>query len=114
MVALANAFTGSDGEKFSHSFQLIKLGPLIGTRTWGGVTGIIRYRALVDGTLTSQPECPNRFSDIDTLENRGAIPDIEVEMAPQETQELQLDRAIDECLNMIERFSSVEGEMERF
>jgi hypothetical protein len=41
MVALTNEFAGSDGDIFSHAFKLMKLGPLIGKRTWGGVIGIL-------------------------------------------------------------------------
>jgi tricorn protease len=35
MVAITNEFAGSDGDIFSHVFKLLKLGPLIGKRTWG-------------------------------------------------------------------------------
>src|SRR5690606_26121149 len=37
MVCLVNEMAGSDGDIFAHSFRLLGLGPLIGTRTWGGV-----------------------------------------------------------------------------
>ena len=40
VVALTNEHAGSDGDIFSHSFKLMKIGPLVGTRTWGGVIGI--------------------------------------------------------------------------
>ena len=40
MVALTNEHAGSDGDIFSHGFKLLRLGPLIGKRTWGGVIGI--------------------------------------------------------------------------
>ncbi|MCU0952357.1 MAG: PDZ domain-containing protein, partial [Burkholderiaceae bacterium] len=40
VVALTNEHAGSDGDIFSHCFKLMKLGPLIGKRTWGGVIGI--------------------------------------------------------------------------
>lgn len=56
MVALTNQWAGSDGDIFSHVFKLMKLGPLIGTRTWGGVIGISPRHALADGSLTTQPE----------------------------------------------------------
>jgi tricorn protease len=36
MVALTNEFAGSDGDIFSHVFKLMRLGPLVGKRTWGG------------------------------------------------------------------------------
>jgi len=34
MVAITNEYAGSDGDIFSHSFKMLKLGPLIGKRTW--------------------------------------------------------------------------------
>ncbi|MGH2508977.1 MAG: PDZ domain-containing protein, partial [Ktedonobacteraceae bacterium] len=55
MVALTDEHAGSDGDIFSHSFKLMGLGPLIGTRTWGGVIGITQHHTLVDGTRTTQP-----------------------------------------------------------
>jgi len=33
---------------FSHGFKLLKLGPLIGKRTWGGVIGIWPRHSLID------------------------------------------------------------------
>ena len=50
VVALTNEHAGSDGDIFSHNFKLMGLGPLVGTRTWGGVVGIWPRHALVDGT----------------------------------------------------------------
>jgi tricorn protease len=83
----------------------MNLGPLIGTRTWGGVIGIAR-RFLVDWTATSQPEYAHWYPDLGwNLENRGTDPDIVVEMAPQDyTQDRdpQLERAIVECLKLVE------------
>ncbi|HTR77380.1 MAG TPA: PDZ domain-containing protein, partial [Gemmatimonadaceae bacterium] len=48
MVALTNEYAGSDGDIFSHGFKLLKLGPLIGKRTWGGVIGIWPRHPLID------------------------------------------------------------------
>ncbi|MFZ2955992.1 MAG: S41 family peptidase, partial [Candidatus Ozemobacteraceae bacterium] len=85
MVALTNQFAGSDGDIFSHCFKLMKLGPLIGTRTWGGVVGIWVRNSLVDGGLTSQPEFSFWFEDVGwRVENYGTDPDIYVEILPQD------------------------------
>ena len=106
MVALTNEHAGSDGDKFSHSFKLMGLGPLIGTRTWGGVIGISYHHPLVDGTSTTQPTSANWFKDVGwNLENYGTDPDIEVEITPQDyvkQYDAQLERAIEECLKQIE------------
>jgi tricorn protease len=106
MVALTNEHAASDGDKFSHSFKLMGLGPLVGTRTWGGVIGISYYHPLVDGTRTTQPTSANWFKDVGwNLENYGTEPDIEIDIAPQDYvngRDTQLERAIAECLRLIE------------
>ncbi|HZU97308.1 MAG TPA: PDZ domain-containing protein, partial [Planctomycetota bacterium] len=72
MVALTNEWAGSDGDIFSHAFKLLKLGPLIGKRTWGGVIGIWPRQFTVDGGLTTQPEFSFWFEDVGWgVENRG-------------------------------------------
>ena len=85
MVALTNEYAGSDGDMFSHGFKAYGLGPLIGVRTWGGVVGIWPRHALVDGTVTTQPEFSFWFEDVGFgVENYGTDPDIEVEIRPQD------------------------------
>jgi tricorn protease len=98
MVALTNQFAGSDGDIFSHCFKLYKLGPVVGKRTWGGVIGIDPYHHLVDGTLTTQPEFSFWFVDVGwSVENRGADPDYDVDIAPhdfRDGKDPQLDLAL--------------------
>ncbi len=114
MVALTNEHAGSDGDKFSHSFKLMGMGPLIGTRTWGGVIGITEHHRLVDGTRTTQPEFANWFQDVGwDLENYGTEPDIEVDITPQDyvnQRDTQLERAIEECLKLVESDSGLKPE----
>ena len=106
LVAITNEYAGSDGDIFSHSFKLMKLGPLIGKRTWGGVIGIWPRHALVDGTITTQPEFSFWFEDVGwNVENYGTEPDIEVDITPQDYREgrdPQLERAIQEILRLLE------------
>jgi tricorn protease len=106
MVALANEYAGSDGDIFSHAFKLMGLGPLIGKRTWGGVIGIWPRHALVDGTLTTQPEFSFWFEDVGWgVENYGTDPDIEVDIKPQDYakgKDPQLARALKEILKLME------------
>ncbi len=98
IVAITNEHAGSDGDIFSHSFKLMKLGPLIGKRTWGGVIGIWPRHPLNDGSMTSQPEFSYWFKDVGyDVENYGTDPDIEVEITPKDWKEgkdPQLERAI--------------------
>jgi tricorn protease len=116
IVALTNEQAGSDGDIFSHSFKLMKLGKLIGRRTWGGVIGIWPRNWLVDGTLTTQPEFSFWFKDVGWgVENYGTDPDIEVDITPQEYAQgvdTQLDRAIEEVLREIEENPPLEPDFE--
>lgn len=105
LVALTNEHAGSDGDIFCHSFKMMKLGPLVGKRTWGGVVGISPRYALVDGTVTTQPEYSFWFEDVGwELENYGTDPDIEVDIRPQDYRnglDPQLDRAIQEAEKLL-------------
>ncbi len=105
MVALTNENAGSDGDIFSHGFKLMKLGPLVGKRTWGGVVGIFPRHALVDGTVTTQPEFSFWFSDVGWgVENYGTDPDIEVDNTPQDCArgvDAQLECALAEIEKML-------------
>ncbi len=98
MVALTNEYAGSDGDMFSHNFKTMKLGPLIGKRTWGGVIGIWPRHGLVDGGMTTQPEFSFWFKDVGwAIENYGVDPDIVVEYTPQDyanNKDPQIDRGL--------------------
>jgi tricorn protease len=106
IAILTNEQAGSDGDIFCHAAKLIKLGKLIGRRTWGGVIGIWPRNVLVDGTVTTQPEHAFWFKDVGWgVENYGTDPDIEVDILPQDYArgaDPQLDRAIAEVLADIE------------
>lgn len=56
MAAVSNGETGSDGETFTEGFRRLGLGPIIGTRTWGGWVGIRSDKPLLDGGMVTQPE----------------------------------------------------------
>lgn len=106
VVAITNEGAASDGDIFSHVFKLLGLGPLIGTRTWGGVIGINATDRLVDGGTTTQPEYSFWFPDVGwNVENYGTDPTIEVEVAPQDYvagRDPQLERAIAEALRLMD------------
>ncbi len=106
IVALTDENAGSDGDIFSHAFKMLKLGPLVGKRTWGGVVGISPYIALADGSLTTQPEFSFWFRDVGWgVENYGTDPTIEVDNTPQDYMQgadPQLDRALSEALLLVE------------
>ena len=105
LVALTNELAGSDGDIFSHAFKLMKLGPLVGKRTWGGVIGIDPRHRLVDGTVTTQPEYSYHFDDVGWgVENYGTDPDIEIDNATQDYargEDPQLLRAVQVALDLL-------------
>lgn len=105
-VMLINDSAGSGGDMLPYMFRMLKIGPLIGTRTWGGLVGIWDVPPLVDGGVITAPR--GGFFDLSgnwAVENEGVAPDIQVEMTPQlvlDGQDPQLDRAIRECMNLLE------------
>lgn len=107
LVALVNEHAGSDGDIFAHAFKALKLGPLIGTRTWGGVIGIYPRNPLVDGGLTTQPEFSGWFEGIGWgLENYGVDPDIVIDNTPKDYaagRDAQLERGLEEVLKILEK-----------
>ncbi|MBE7380827.1 MAG: PDZ domain-containing protein [Leptolyngbya sp. SIO1E4] len=98
IVAVTNEHAGSDGDIFSHCFKLMGIGPLIGTRTWGGVIGISPSQRLVDLSIVTQPEYSFWFKDVGwKVENYGTDPDIEIDIPPHDWaqgKDPQLDTAI--------------------
>jgi len=102
LVCVTNEHAGSDGDIFSHAFKMLKLGKLIGKRTWGGVIGIWPRHTLNDFSLTSQPEFSFWFNDVGyNVENYGTEPDIEVDITPEDWRmgrDTQLDMAIETVL----------------
>ena len=78
-VALINGQAGSGGDAFPYYFRKAGLGPLIGTRTWGGLIGLSGSPPLLDGGTITAPTF--RFLGTDgkwEVEGIGVAPDIEV------------------------------------
>jgi tricorn protease len=79
-VMLINGWSGSGGDAFPTYFREAGLGPLIGTRTWGGLIGISGAPSLADGGGVTVPT----FRMYDPkgqwfAEGHGVDPDIVVE-----------------------------------
>ncbi|MGA7966221.1 MAG: S41 family peptidase [Gammaproteobacteria bacterium] len=84
-AVLINHYSASDGDIFPWKFKHLGLGPVIGTRTWGGVRGIRGMWPLMDGGYISIPEesmYDNKSQWI--VENIGITPDIRVDNLPGE------------------------------
>ena len=107
LVSLANEWAGSDGDIVNATIKSLELGPVIGTRTWGGVVGIDGRYKLVDGTGVTQPRYSFWFDKYDwSVENYGVDPDIVVEKPPQAWAagaDPQLDAGIGYLLAELER-----------
>ena len=104
-VMLINARSGSGGDAFPYYFRQAGLGPLIGTRTWGGLVGISGSPRLIDG---SRPTIPIfGFYELDGtwgIEGYGVDPDIEVIDDPgllAKGEDPQLDAAINEIMRLV-------------
>ncbi|MDQ1052275.1 tricorn protease [Arthrobacter sp. SORGH_AS 212] len=84
VIILADEFAGSDGDIITQVSKLRGIGPVIGTRTWGGVVGIDNRFALADGTGVTQPRYATWFGGGVgwSVENYGVDPDIEVTFPP--------------------------------
>lgn len=110
-VMLINGWSGSGGDAFPDYFRKAGLGPLIGTRTWGGLIGITGAPQLIDGGMVTVPTF--RMFDPDGQwfrEGHGVDPDIEVIDDPSQLSkgtDPQLERAIEEIMNLLKtkRFS---------
>jgi tricorn protease len=85
LVALADQNAGSDGDIITAAIRLTGLGPVVGTRTWGGVIGFDDTRELVDGTLITVPQLAFSFDRLGWgVENYGVDPDVEVDISPDD------------------------------
>ncbi|MBD3176749.1 MAG: protease [Armatimonadia bacterium] len=105
-VMLINRFAGSGGDMLPFMFRAMEIGPLVGTRTWGGLVGISGYPTLIDGGMITAPSFAffNAQGEWD-VENIGVAPDIEVEQTPAEViagGDPQLEAAVAECLRLME------------
>jgi tricorn protease len=81
---LVNAYSSSGGDALPYFFRHNNLGPIIGTRTWGGLIGLSGNPRLLDGGAVQIPT----FRIYDTqgrwvVENEGVAPDIEVVDLPE-------------------------------
>jgi tricorn protease len=98
VIAVTDEFAGSDGDIVTAAIKILKIGTVIGARTWGGVIGIEGWHQLVDGTSMTMPKFSFWFSQYGWgVENYGVDPDIELLMTPNdwlEGSDPQLEHAI--------------------
>ena len=105
-VMLIDQDAGSGGDFLPYAFKRMGLGPLIGTRTWGGLIGISANPNLIDGGALVVPffrfYTPEREWRV---ENEGVAPDIEVELDPtavNQGRDTQLDAALKSVMQRLQ------------
>ncbi len=103
-VMLINGWSGSGGDAFPDFFRKAGIGPLIGTRTWGGLIGISGAPALIDGGSVTVPTFRQYNPDGTWFkEGHGVDPDIEVPEDPTTLSkgvDVQLEKAIEEVMRL--------------
>ena len=102
---LINGWSGSGGDCFPLYFKQAGVGPLIGTRTWGGLIGMSGVPPLIDGGRVTVPTFGIYSLDGEWIvEGHGVEPDIEVVDDPglmAKGGDPQLERAIDEVMKAL-------------
>ncbi|PWU00558.1 MAG: protease [Bacteroidetes bacterium] len=106
-VLLINELAGSGGDFFPWVFRHQKVGPLIGTRTWGGLVKSSVHYPFIDGGAMTAPDNgvydPQQQKWI--AENEGVAPDIEQKLdaiSLSKGKDPQLEKAVQECLKLLE------------
>ncbi len=105
MALLTNRYAGSGGDELPYQFQWNKMGPVIGTRTWGGLVGVSMFINLIDGGGLTAPDYRiyNEKGDW-VVENTGVTPDIIIDVDSKKYSEgydTQLMKAVDEVMKKI-------------
>ena len=110
-VLLIDNYSASDGDLFPYQFKKLKLGTVIGVRSWGGVVGIRGSLPFIDGGDLRKPE----FAPFDTegkwaIEGHGVDPDIVVDNDPAKEytgDDQQLDKAIEVALEQMKQVKPI-------
>ncbi len=107
-VLLINELAGSGGDYFPWVFRQQKVGPLVGTRTWGGlVKSTVHYRFIDGGGMTAPDNAVfDPYQNKWVAENEGIAPDIEQKMdalSVSKGQDIQLQVAVQEALKLVEK-----------
>ena len=112
-VLLVNKYSASDGDLFPWSFKENKIGPVVGTRSWGGIIGISGSLPYIDGTDIRVPF----FTNYDMrgnwiVENHGVDPDILIDNDPVKEFDgidQQLDKAIEVITELMKERKPLPG-----
>ncbi len=104
-VMLINERAGSGGDLLPYLFNKMKIGTLVGTKTWGGLVGTWDTPPFVDGGRMVAPR--GGFYDVNgqwAVEGVGISPDIQVDQSPADVikgRDPQLEKAVEEALKLL-------------
>ena len=106
-VLLINESAGSGGDALPYYFHVRKIGPMVGTRTWGGLVGTLGVPTTIDGGGITAPSLAfYSLAGKWAVENEGIAPDVEVEYTASEVikgRDPQLERAVQEAMKLLDR-----------
>lgn len=106
-VLLVDQYSASDGDLFAYQFKKLKIGTVIGRRTWGGVVGIRGSLPFIDGGDLRKPEfAPYSTEGKWVIEGHGVDPDIVIDNDPAKEYEgidQQLNKAIEVIKEQMKR-----------
>jgi tricorn protease len=105
MVCITNRQAGSGGDEFPFEFRQFGMGPVIGTRTWGGLVGVSMFIEMIDGGGLTAPDYRIYHTDGTWIvENEGVTPDIIIDLdsgKAYQGEDAQLRKAIELIENKI-------------
>ncbi len=112
-VMIVNELAGSGGDAFPWFFHREKIGPIVGTRTWGGLVGIGNVQPLRDGGFVTAPGFGFWSTDNGgewIVENHGVDPDYLVPQRPDlvvSGHDPQLEKAIDLAKEALKSYKGI-------
>lgn len=109
-VLLIDNYSASDGDLFAFRFKTLKMGKVVGVRTWGGVVGIRGSLPLIDGGQVNKPEFASYSADGKSwpIEGYGVEPDIYLDNDPAKEykgEDAQLNKAIEVILEEMKAYN---------
>jgi tricorn protease len=106
-VMIINELAGSGGDALPWYYRKMKIGPLVGKRTWGGLVAAFPAPQLMDGGGVTAPDAAIYGLEGEwEVENRGVAPDVEVELDPaawRAGRDPQLEKAVEILLEELNK-----------
>lgn len=103
-VMIVDETAGSGGDLLPWMFRKLKMGTIVGKRTWGGLVGILGFPTLMDGGEITAPNLAIWTEDGWVVENEGVPPDVDVEQTPADViagRDPQLEKAIEIAMQQL-------------